>query len=74
MKRPPSNLLELPLEVRAEMALKAAVEKVWEEHAREGIPIFFWHNGKVVEVSAEELRARYMHPTATSDQEIPKSD
>jgi hypothetical protein len=24
---------------RAEMVLKAAVEKVWEEHAREGLPI-----------------------------------
>src|SRR5713226_9506677 len=28
MIRPPANVLELPLEVRAEMALRAAVEKV----------------------------------------------
>jgi hypothetical protein len=57
MKKPPPNVLELPLEVRAEMALKAAVEKLIEEHSREGRSIFIWEDGKVVEVSAEELRA-----------------
>lgn len=56
MKKPPKNVLELPLEERAEMALKAAVEKVMEEHAREGLPIYIWLDGRVVEVSAEELR------------------
>jgi hypothetical protein len=40
------------------MALEAAVEKVWEEHAREGLPIYIWRDGKVVEVSPEELRIR----------------
>jgi hypothetical protein len=57
MKKPPPNVLELPLEVRAEMALKAAVEKLIEDHAREGRSIFIWQDGKVVEISAEELRA-----------------
>jgi hypothetical protein len=56
MKNPPENVLELPLEKRAEMALKAAVEKVMEEHAREGLPIYIWRDGGVVEVSPEELR------------------
>ncbi len=58
MKEPPANVLELPLIERAEMALKAAVEKVWEEHAREGLPIYFLRDGKIVEVSPEELRMR----------------
>ncbi len=40
------------------MALEAAVERVWEEHAREGLPIYVLHNGKIVEVSPEELRIR----------------
>jgi hypothetical protein len=40
------------------MALKAAVEKVMEEHAREGMPIYIWRDGRVVEVPAEELRMR----------------
>ncbi len=56
MKKPPANVLELPLIERAEMALNAAVEKVWEEHAREGLPIYVLRHGKIVEVSPEELR------------------
>jgi hypothetical protein len=58
MKKPPANVLELPLIERAEMALNAAVEKVWGDHAREGLPIYIWRDGKVVEVSPEELRIR----------------
>jgi len=58
MRKPPANVLELPLIERAEMALKAAVEQVWEDHAREGLPIYIWRDGKVVEVSPEELRIR----------------
>ena len=56
LTKPPANILELPLGERAEMALKAAVEKVIESHIRDGLPISIWHDGKVVEVSAEELR------------------
>ena len=56
MKRPPANVLELPLEVRAEMALREAVDGVIEKHIREGLPIYIWRDGKVVEVSPEELR------------------
>ncbi len=57
MTKPPANVLELPLEQRAEMALKAAVEKVIVEHARQGLPIYILRDGRVVEVSPEELRA-----------------
>jgi hypothetical protein len=57
MRKPPANVLELPLEVRAEMALKAAVENLIEEHAREGRSIIVWEDGKVVEVPAAELLA-----------------
>jgi hypothetical protein len=56
MKKPPPDVLKLPLEVRAEMALKAAVEKLIEEHAREGRSIFVWEDGKVVEITGDELR------------------
>lgn len=56
MTKPPKNVLELPLEKRAEMALKAAVERVIVEHARQGLPIYIWRDGKVVEVPPEELR------------------
>jgi hypothetical protein len=56
MTKPPVNVLELPLEERAELALKAAVEKVIAAHAREGLPIYIWRGGMVVEMSVEELR------------------
>jgi hypothetical protein len=58
MTKPPANVLDLPLEVRAEMALRAAVEKVIVEHAQKGLPIYIWRDGKVVEVSPDELRAK----------------
>ena len=57
MTKPPANVLELPMEQRAEMAFKAAVEEVIVEHARQGLPIYIWRDGKVVELSPEELRA-----------------
>jgi hypothetical protein len=58
MKKPPANVLELPLQERALMAPEAAVERVWEEHARDGLPIYVLRDGKIVEVSPEELRIR----------------
>ena len=58
MKRVPANVLDLPLEERAEMALRAATRKVIVEHARLGLPIYIWRNGEVVEVSPDELRAQ----------------
>ena len=56
MTKPPANILELPLGGRAEMALKAAFEKVIESHIRDGRRLYIWRDGKVVEVSAQELR------------------
>ncbi len=57
MTKPPANVLDLPLEERAEMALKAAVEKVIVEHARQGLPVYIWRDGAVVELSPDQLRA-----------------
>ena len=56
MIKPPPNVFELPVLDRAQMAMKAAVEKVTEEHAREGLPLYVWRDGRVVAVSVEELR------------------
>ncbi len=57
MTKPPANVLALPLEERAEMALRGAVEKVIVEHARQGLPIYIWREGRVVELSPEQLWA-----------------
>jgi hypothetical protein len=51
MKRAPKNVLRLPLEKRAEMAFKEAVEEVIDEHARLGLPLHVWREGKVVGLS-----------------------
>jgi hypothetical protein len=57
MISPPVNILDLPMEERALMALKEAVDEVIEEHIREGLPLYIWRDGKVVAVPPEELRA-----------------
>jgi len=56
MTKLPQSVLKLPLAERGLLALKAAVEKAIEEHAREGLPLYIWRDGKVVAVPAEELR------------------
>lgn len=58
MTKRPANVLEVPLYVRGKMALKAAVEKVVPEHASQGLPIYVWRDGGVVEVPADEMRAQ----------------
>jgi hypothetical protein len=51
------NLLDLPLHERARLAGEAAIEDVIETHRRAGLPIAILRDGKVVEISPEELRA-----------------
>ncbi|HEY6269815.1 MAG TPA: hypothetical protein VIX11_16060 [Candidatus Acidoferrum sp.] len=58
MIKPPPDILELPLLERAALAMKAAMEAVVEEHAREGLPLYIWRDGKVVAVPAEEFRKK----------------
>jgi hypothetical protein len=55
MKAIPKSILRLPLEQRAEMAFREAVDEVIEEHARLGLPIYIGRGGKVVELSADEV-------------------
>jgi len=56
LNRPPKSILRLPLGKRAEIAFKEAVEEVIDEHARLGLPLYIWRDGKVVGASAQELR------------------
>jgi hypothetical protein len=48
--------LSLPLEKRAEIAFKAAVAKAIDENARLGLPVYVGRDGKVIELSSDELR------------------
>ena len=38
--------------------MKVAVAKAIEEHARLGLPVYVWRNGKVVELSPQEVLIR----------------
>jgi hypothetical protein len=49
------DLKDIPLEIRAEMALKEAVAEAIAEHKRRGNPIAIWRDGKVVVIPAEEI-------------------
>ena len=57
MTKVPANVLELPISERGLIALKAAIKKAIEEHAREGLPIYVWRDGKVVEIPPDQLAA-----------------
>ena len=56
MKRTRANFLRLPLEKRAEMAFREAVDEVIAEHARLGLPLYIGRNGKVVKLSPNKVR------------------
>ena len=55
MSKVSDEIMALPIEERALIALRVAVRKAIEEHAREGLPMDIWREGKVVAVPAEEL-------------------
>ena len=56
MSKPSKAVLRLPLEKRAEIAFKVAVAKAIDEHARLGLPVYVWRDGRVVELSPDEVR------------------
>jgi hypothetical protein len=58
MSKPSKAVLRLPLQKRAEIAFEVAVAKAIDEHARMGLPIYVWRDGRVVEVSPDEVRER----------------
>jgi hypothetical protein len=56
MKTERDIILRLPLEKRAELAFREAVEEVIAEHARLGLPLYIGRRGKVVKLSPNEVR------------------
>lgn len=55
MKKPSQDVMQLPIEERAEAALKAAVAKAIDEHARLGLPVYVWRNKRVVRLSPKTV-------------------
>jgi len=56
MSKPSKAVLRLPLEKRAEIAFTIAVAKAIDEHARLGLPVYVWRDGRVIELSPDEAR------------------
>jgi len=56
MSKTSKHLLSLPLEKRAEIVFKAAVAKAIDENARLGLPVYVGRDGKVIQLSPDELR------------------
>jgi hypothetical protein len=56
MKRTRNSILRLPLEKRAELAMREAVDEVIAEHARLGLPLYIGRDGKVVKLSPSKVR------------------
>jgi hypothetical protein len=51
MSKPSREVLQLPIEKRAEIAFKVAVAKAIDEHTRLGLPVYIWRNSRVVKLS-----------------------
>jgi hypothetical protein len=49
------SLKNIPLDIKAEMALKEAVADAIAKHKKLGYPIAVWRNGKVVSIPAHEI-------------------
>jgi hypothetical protein len=49
------DVRDLPLKIKAEMALKEAVAETIAEHKRRGNSIALWRDGKVVVIPPEEI-------------------
>jgi hypothetical protein len=68
MSKERKRVLRLPLEKRAELALREAVDEVILEHARLGLPLFVGENGRVVKLSPRKVRdlSRTIHRQRSS--------
>ena len=58
MKTKKKKLSDIPLELRAEEALKKAVADTIADHKRTGDPIVIWRDGRVVKVPADQIEIR----------------
>ena len=61
----------IPIEIRAERALREAVANAITEHKRAGVPITIWHEGKVVQIPPDQIE---VHEEQAEYEILPKSD
>jgi hypothetical protein len=56
MKKTRKSVRRLPLEKRAELAFREAVDEVISEHARLGLPLYIGQDAKVIRLSPQKVR------------------
>jgi len=56
MSKPSREVLQLPIEKRAEIAFKVAVAKAIDEHTRLGLPVYIWRNNRVMSTRRSSAR------------------
>jgi hypothetical protein len=62
MSKPSQDVLRLPIEKRAEIAIKVAVAKAIDEHTRLGLPIYIWRNNRVVKLPSHQTLSSSKRP------------
>ena len=70
MMKKKKKLWDIPIEIRAESALREAVANAITEHKRAGLPITIWHEGKVVQIPPDQID---VHEEQTEYEILPKS-
>ena len=55
MMKKKKKLRDIPIEIRAERALREAVANAITEHKRAGVPITIWQDGKVVQIPPDQI-------------------
>ena len=70
MMKKKKKLWDIPIEIRAESALREAVANAITEHKRAGVPITIWHDGKVVQIPPDQIE---VHEEQNEYEILPKS-
>lgn len=60
------DIADLPLAVRAEMALKEAVAKVIKEHRLSGGPLVIWRDGRIVLLPTDQAGVEPTSPHSSA--------
>ena len=70
MMKKKKKLRDIPIEIRAERALREAVANAITKHKRAGVPITIWHDGKVVQIPPDQIE---VYKEQTEYEVLPKS-
>jgi hypothetical protein len=58
MMKKKKQIRDIPIEIRAEKALREAVANAIADHKRAGVPITIWCEGKAAQIPPEQIKIR----------------